>query len=245
MTWQQVALPNGGGAIACPSATHCLMASGQAVESLTTADGGASWTIANEPVPGLEGGFRDISCPTARNCVAVQFSYGSDADPLYTSSDGGVTWDSQPITTSFKTGTVALYSVSCPSATSCWTVGFVPSSDGTQDGSIILHSVTGGVAWPSISTISPIQGPGAGGTQVTITGAGFFGSPLVTLGTGPGAQAASNVTVVSPTEIQATVPAWNGSPLPSQGVTVPVTVTVPGLGASPPNLNYQFTYLRS
>ena len=32
MTWQQLALPNGGGAVACPTTTHCLMASDQAVE---------------------------------------------------------------------------------------------------------------------------------------------------------------------------------------------------------------------
>jgi len=245
MTWQQKALPIGGGAVACPSSTHCLVATDRAVESLTTTDGGVSWTIVDEPVPGLGGTFRDISCPTTMECVAVQFFPSSNADAIYTSNDAGSTWDSQPIATAFKANTIELDSVSCPSPTSCWTVGAVPSSTGFEDGSIILRSVTGGVAWPSISSISPAQGPVGGGTLVTITGAGFLGSPIVTFGSGPGTEAATNVIVLSPTELQATVPPCDCTPPPPEGLAVPVTVTILGLGASPSNLNYEFTYLGS
>jgi hypothetical protein len=246
MAWHQMALPNGGGAVACPSSTHCLVATDQAVESLTTGDGGVSWTTADEPVPGLGNTFRDISCPTTMECVAVQFFPSSNADAIYTSNDGGSTWDSQPIATAFKAITIELDSVSCPSPTSCWTVGSVPASTGAADGSIILHSVTGGVAWPSISSISPAQGTVGGGTVVTITGAGFWGSsPLVTFGLGPGAEQATNVTVLSPTELEATVPPCDCTPPPPEGLAVPVSVTVLGLGASPSNLNYEFTYLGS
>lgn len=242
-TWQQEALPaSGGGAVACPTATHCLMASDQAVESLTTTDNGSSWTITNEPVPGLDSSFHDISCPTAVNCVAVEFFPGSEDEPVYTSADGGTTWNSQPIATTFRPGTVELFSLDCPSAMSCWTVGFAPSSDGTDDGAIILHSVTGGVAWPSVSSISPAQGPVSGGTRVTIAGAGFLGAPIVTFGSGPNTEMGSNVTVVSSTELQVTAPAWNGTSPPPGGLAVEVTVTELGLGSSPPNLNYEFTY---
>lgn len=245
MTWQQLPLPNGGGAVACPGATHCLIASDQAVESATTTDGGVSWSIADDPVPGLDYSFRDISCPTTVKCIAVQFFSGSDADAVYTSADGGATWDSQPIATAFKSGTVELYSLSCPSAMSCWTIGFAPSSTGNEDGSIILHSVTGGVAWPSVGSISPTEGPVSGGTQVTIMGAGFFGSPMITFGSGPGTEMGTSVKVVSPTELEVTSPVWNGTPPPPGGVAVPVTVTESGLGSSPPNLNYEFTYVAS
>ncbi|HEY5025110.1 MAG TPA: IPT/TIG domain-containing protein [Acidimicrobiales bacterium] len=245
MTWHQMALPTGGGAVACPSSTHCLMASDQAVESLTTTDGGASWTITNEPVPGLDYSFSDISCPTTMECVAVQFFPSSNADAIYTSNDEGSTWDSQPIATAFKATDIELDSVSCPSPTSCWTVGSVPSSTGAGDGSIILHSLSGGVAWPSMSSISPAQGPVGGGTVLTISGAGFFGSPIVTFGSGPGTEAATNVIVLSPTELKATVPPCDCTPPPPEGLAVPVTVTISGLGLSPPNLNYEFTYLDS
>jgi len=246
MTWHQMALPNGGGAaVACPSPTHCLVATDQVVESLTTTDGGESWTIADEQVPELDSTFYDISCPTTMKCVAVQFFPSSNEDAIFTSNDGGSTWDGQPIATAFKADAIELDSVSCPSPTSCWTVGSVPSPTGFEDGSIILHSVTGGVAWPSISSISPAQGPVGGGTVVTITGAGFFGSPIVTFGSGPGTEVATNVTVLSPTELQATVPPCDCTPPPPEGVAVPVTVTMLGLGASPPNPNYEFTYLSS
>ncbi|TQF07954.1 cell surface receptor IPT/TIG domain-containing protein [Kitasatospora acidiphila] len=79
---------------------------------------------------------------------------------------------------------------------------------------------------PVVASIAPDQGPASGGNTVTVTGSGFSGATAVHFGTA----AASSFTVVSATQITATVPA--GSPGPAQ-----VTVTAPG-GTSSPVLYY-------
>jgi hypothetical protein len=68
---------------------------------------------------------------------------------------------------------------------------------------------------PVISSISPAQGPAAGGTTVTITGTSFTGVTAVKFGS-----VSAVFTVVSATQINATAPAGTGS--------VSVTVTTPG-----------------
>jgi hypothetical protein len=87
------------------------------------------------------------------------------------------------------------------------------------------------VAAPTVQTISPVAGPLNGGTQVTITGTGFTGAPVVHFGTA----AASSVTVLSATQILAVAPAEAAG-------TVDVTVTGPG-GVSTTSSADQFTYL--
>ena len=87
-----------------------------------------------------------------------------------------------------------------------------------------------GVSAPAISELFPSSGPTSGGTSVTITGHGFTGATLVTFG----GVAASNVTVVSDTELTVTAPA--GGPGPAT-----VTVTTPGGSASTSGSN-QYTY---
>jgi len=80
-------------------------------------------------------------------------------------------------------------------------------------------------AGPTVSSISPTSGPAAGGTSVTITGAGFTGGTSVSFGS----TAASDFKVDSDTQITATSPAGSG--------TVDVSVTTPNGTASA-----QFTY---
>ncbi|WP_285597436.1 IPT/TIG domain-containing protein [Kineosporia sp. NBRC 101731] len=77
------------------------------------------------------------------------------------------------------------------------------------------------VALPTVTNVTPATGPIAGGNTVTITGTGFTGAPTVSFGTG---NTSSLVTVVSPTQITATVPGGSGS--------VDVRVTTTG-GTSP------------
>lgn len=72
------------------------------------------------------------------------------------------------------------------------------------------------MAAPTITGIAPGTGPAAGGTTITITGAGLTGTTTVKFG----AVSASAVTVLSDTTIQAVAPAGTG--------TVSVTVTTPG-----------------
>ncbi|MET9876718.1 IPT/TIG domain-containing protein [Actinacidiphila glaucinigra] len=71
-------------------------------------------------------------------------------------------------------------------------------------------------AQPVLVSVSPSQGPAAGGTAVTLTGSGFTGATSVKFG----ATAATSYTVNSATQITAVAPAGTGA--------VPVTVTTPG-----------------
>jgi hypothetical protein len=85
--------------------------------------------------------------------------------------------------------------------------------------------------------INPDQGPTTGGTPVTITGSGFGqGDPNTHVIFGGTAQA-TDVVVVSPTEITAITPA---SPLPAPGVG-PVPVIVSDSGG--PSNSENFTYV--
>jgi hypothetical protein len=60
---------------------------------------------------------------------------------------------------------------------------------------------------PTVTSISPSSGPTTGGTAITVTGTGFVAGATVVIGQGSGsvtgAIAATNVKVVSPTEITA------------------------------------------
>ncbi|MEY9895075.1 hypothetical protein ABIA31_008764 [Catenulispora sp. MAP5-51] len=67
---------------------------------------------------------------------------------------------------------------------------------------------------PVISSISPVQGPTAGGTAVTLTGTGFTGATAVKFGS-----ASASFVVAGSTTINATAPAGSGA--------VSVTVTAP------------------
>jgi hypothetical protein len=81
---------------------------------------------------------------------------------------------------------------------------------------------------PTVSGVSPNNGPTTGGTAVTITGTNFASGATVIFGT----VAATNVVVVSGTQITATTP-------PGSAGAVTVTVTVNGQSGSLPN---GFTY---
>jgi hypothetical protein len=92
---------------------------------------------------------------------------------------------------------------------------------------------------PTVTSVSPNSGPTAGGTTMTITGTGFVTGASVVVGQGAGPQtgaiAATNVKVVSPTEITATT---GGG---AKAGTWNLFVRTPG-GTSPPNTGDDFTY---
>ena len=81
---------------------------------------------------------------------------------------------------------------------------------------------------PTVSSVSPNNGPSAGGTLVTITGTNFAPGATVTFG----GAAATNVSVANSTTMTATTPAGSGGP-------VTVTVTFNGRSGSLAN---GFTY---
>ena len=85
---------------------------------------------------------------------------------------------------------------------------------------------------PSVTSISPSNGPLVGGTVVTITGTDFTGVTAVDFGTTP----ATSFTIVSDTSITAV------SPPSAISTVVDVTVTTPS-GTSPTSPADQFAYL--
>ncbi len=98
-----------------------------------------------------------------------------------------------------------------PTATGTWT--FTVEAENAAQGTI-GPSTTISNATPTVTGVSPGAGSPAGGNTVTITGTGFTTDSSVAFGSSP----ASNVNVVSPTEIQATAPAGSAG-------TVALTVT--------------------
>src|SRR5439155_626775 len=93
------------------------------------------------------------------------------------------------------------------------------TNPGAQSGS--LANGFSYVVLPTVSGVAPNNGLAAGGTPVTITGANFAAGATVTFG----ATAATNVVVVSGTQITARTPAGSAG-------AVTVTVTVNGQSGS-------------
>lgn len=99
----------------------------------------------------------------------------------------------------------------------------------TADGSATLVGGFTYMAPPTISAISPLSGPAAGGTTVTITGTNLWGATSVLFG-----GAAASFAYVNATTIVATVPPGTG--------TVNIQVYTPGGRAT---LTNGFTYIAS
>ena len=100
-----------------------------------------------------------------------------------------------------------------------------------QSGSLTNGFTYSSQPGPTVSSVSPNNGPVAGGTAVTITGTNFAAGATVKFGS----TAATNVVVVSSTSITATTPAGSAG-------AVTVTVTVNGQSGS---LTNGFTYTGS
>jgi hypothetical protein len=83
---------------------------------------------------------------------------------------------------------------------------------------------------PTVASVTPSNGPAAGGTAVVITGTNFTGVTAVTFGT----TAATSFTFVSDTQVNAVSPAQIVS-------TVDVKVTA-AIGTSVPSISDQFTF---
>jgi len=112
-----------------------------------------------------------------------------DTGKIISTSNGGGTWTAQtsPITNGIN-------HMVFHTASRGWAV--------SDSGDIITY--TGA---PTVESISPTSGPGAGGTTVTIKGCGFSGATGVTFGSAAG----TNVTVVNDATITVTSPPGTGT----------------------------------
>ena len=98
------------------------------------------------------------------------------------------------------------------------------------ESALSFHDVFTYANAPTITELFPSSGPTVGGTAVSITGSGFTGATSVTFG----GVAASNLTVVSNTQLTVTAPPGSAGP-------ATVTVTSP-LGTASTSAANQYTY---
>jgi uncharacterized protein YhjY with autotransporter beta-barrel domain len=108
----------------------------------------------------------------------------------------------------------------------------VTTSAGTTaavTGDHFTYTTGGGGSAPVVNGVSPVGGPAAGGTTVTLLGSNFTGATLVAFGATP----AASFTVVSATRITAVSPAGTG--------TVDILVTTPA-GTSTARAIDHFTF---
>jgi len=139
--------------------------------------------------------------------------------------------------TSISFGSVAATNVKCGSTSQCTAAG--PAGSGVVDVTVTVAGLTSATSSadqftyivPAVTSISPTSGPSAGGTKVTIKGAGFSqttGATSVSFGAAAGTQVSC-----SSTQCTAVGPAGSG--------TVDVTVTVAGV-TSATSAADQFSY---
>jgi hypothetical protein len=199
----------------------------------TNGSWGAPTTLS---VPGSPdfGAFYGISCTDATDCTVVGESNAPEFGtgmPIDVTEYGGV-WGTPAALSGTPGDSGNLASVSCVDATDCTAVGF----DGNDDP---IYTTSSGVVAPTVSSVSPNSGPTTGGTPITITGTGFVAGATVVIaqgnGAGTGVDSATNVTVVSPTEITATT--GGGAKAGTWGLFV----TTPG-GTSAVSSGSDFTY---
>ena len=142
-----------------------------------------------------------------------------------------VTTDATGITVTMDGTQVLSYATTLPPYV---LVGFTGATGGSNDIHQVQNvAITAGTPapMPTVTGVSPNQGPYSGGTSVTITGTNFAGVSAVDFGPG---NPVDTYTITSPTTIIATSPPGTG--------TVDVTVTAPG-GTSATNPGDQFNYI--
>lgn len=160
-----------GGGISCVSASECTVVGVGTVGnnqsnavSMTTKDGGAIWTSAtmSAGVSGQVLSPTSIQCTSTTNCTAVGFSvnanFQSFAPLAWYSTDAGATW-SEVYPPGATAAFSVLTSVSCPTASSCFAVGFnitdSSNNSGVPVGATVVATTDGGATWSKQAIASP------------------------------------------------------------------------------------------
>jgi hypothetical protein len=181
--------------------------------------GGVTVTVTNPGVPGgsLANGYTYVVVPTVSS---VSPSSGTTAGGTAVTITG--TNFAAGATVAFgsnaATNVVVVSGTQITATTPAHAAGAVTVTVTVNGQSGSLANGFTYVAPPTVTSVSPNTGTTAGGTPVTITGTNFAAGATVAFGS----NAATNVIVVSSTQITATTPAGNAG-----GVTV--TVTNPGV----------------
>ena len=158
------------------------------------------------PVVGPVAGGTPVTLAGTNFRAGMQVRFGGVLAPLGSINPGGT---SATVTTPAHAAGAVDVSVTTPGGTA------------TLPGSFTY------VAVPSLATVSPNEGPTAGGQTVTLTGANFRAGMQVSFGS----TAATGLVVVSPTEATVVTPAHAVG-------AVGVTVTTPGGTSTPSTYTY-------
>jgi hypothetical protein len=188
----------------------------------------------------LAGGANGVEYP-AKTLYENEVKSAGSLHDVATGSNGECT---KPFSETGLSGcTTAEEAESCASKTICVAgTGYDgPTGVGTPDG-ITAFKPPAAISPPTVSSVSPASGSVNGGTSIKITGTGFVAGATVEIGqgggVGPTAIPASNVVVVSPTEITATTGG------PAKAGTFNLFVIDSG-GTSPANAGDDYTYKSS
>jgi len=171
-----------------------------------------------------------VSCSSIGNCLAVgYYADAVGAREAFGAREQGGTWQ-HASEVQMPHGAAAnpealLQQVSCYGRGDCSAVGTYVDAGSNQLGLTVRFALA-----PTVDSITPKQGPAAGGTNVTVHGANFLGASSVRFGT----RAGTHLVVVSATTLHVLAPSGSG--------VKPVTVTTPG-GTSATTSGLRFTYL--
>jgi hypothetical protein len=130
-----------------------------------------------------------------------------------------VTFDGVP-----ATGVLVVNDTTVTVTTPSHTAGLVDVELTTPGGSDTLVNAFTYVAAPTLTAVTPDTGPALGGTTVTLTGTGLTGTTAVTFDGVP----ATNLIVVSDTEVTVDTPAHAAGPVDVDVTTPGGTVTLTG-----------------
>ena len=127
-------LPSSLSDVACPSTTNCFAVGGtwnktaSVAKALVEHWNGTSWSIVPSPTTG-SGSLNGVSCPSTTSCFAVGYDI-SEARTNGTAGStlvehwNGTSWSIVPSPTLSTWDTPSLRSVSCPSISNCFAVGY-------------------------------------------------------------------------------------------------------------------------
>ena len=136
--------------ISCLSATSCVAVGGLnypdgTATVISTADGGATWTLSTDPTLSRLQQLFGVSClPTAAGvtrCIAAGAALAAAGPVTLVSPDGGTSWGQKQ---KFD-NTGWFNSISCASAHRCWAAG-----GGTSVA--LAGTVTGGTSWSTVTS---------------------------------------------------------------------------------------------
>ena len=167
-----------------------------------------------------------VSCTGFPNAGNGSCSFTS-SQAICSSGTCRATWDANYTATLTAAGSGGAIFVGWSGNAACTGTGNCSASaNGNQDFAVTATFETA----PTVTNVSPNQGPTTGGTTVTITGTNFIGATSVKFGV----TSATTFTVNNATSITATSPAGSVG-------TVHIIVTTPA-GTSSTTVNDQFTY---